>query len=68
MSLVQELKRRNVIRVAVAYAVVAWLVAQVAELALDSFGSPDWVMDIDGSQWSGALAARSPAISPGQHP
>ena len=44
MSLVSELRRRNVFRVAIAYAVVAWLVAQVAELALDSFGSPDWVM------------------------
>jgi TolB-like protein/tetratricopeptide (TPR) repeat protein len=44
MSLVTELRRRNVFRVAIAYAVVAWLVAQVAELALDSFGSPDWVM------------------------
>jgi len=44
MSLFSELRRRNVIRVAIAYAVVAWLVAQVAELALDSFGSPDWVM------------------------
>lgn len=44
MSLFGELKRRNVFRVAIAYSVVAWLVAQVAELALDSFGSPDWVM------------------------
>ena len=44
MSLVTELRRRNVFRVAIAYAVVAWLVAQVAELALDSFGSPDWVI------------------------
>ena len=44
MSLVTELRRRNVFRVAIAYVVVAWLVAQVAELALDSFGSPDWVM------------------------
>lgn len=44
MSFFTELRRRNVFRVAIAYAVVAWLVAQVAELALDSFGSPDWVM------------------------
>jgi TolB-like protein/Tfp pilus assembly protein PilF len=44
MSFFAELRRRNVFRVAIAYAVVAWLVAQVAELALDSFGSPDWVM------------------------
>jgi TolB-like protein len=44
MSLFGELKRRNVFRVAIAYSVVAWLVAQVAELAMESFGSPDWVM------------------------
>lgn len=44
MSLFAELKRRNVFRVALAYSVTAWLVAQVAELALDSFGAPDWVM------------------------
>ena len=44
MSLFGELSRRNVFRVAIAYSVVAWLAAQVAELALDSFGSPDWVM------------------------
>lgn len=44
MSIVSELSRRNVFRVAAAYTVTAWLVAQVAELALDSFGTPDWVM------------------------
>ena len=44
MSIFVELKRRNVIRVAIAYLVTSWLVAQVAELAFDSFGTPDWVM------------------------
>ncbi len=44
MAFIQELKRRNVFRVAIAYAVVAWLIAQVAALALDSFGAPDWVI------------------------
>ncbi|MBE9550040.1 MAG: adenylyl cyclase, partial [Proteobacteria bacterium] len=44
MSFIAELKRRNVIRVGFAYAVVAWVVAQVADLALESFGSPPWVM------------------------
>jgi TolB-like protein/Flp pilus assembly protein TadD len=44
VSLFSELKRRNVFRVAIAYSVTAWLVAQVAELAFDSFGAPDWVM------------------------
>jgi adenylate cyclase len=43
MSLISELKRRNVFRVAVAYTVIAWLLAQVADLAFDNFGTPDWV-------------------------
>jgi len=44
MSFFNELKRRNVIKVVVAYIVTSWLVAQVAQLAAESFGAPDWVM------------------------
>jgi len=44
MSFIKELKRRNVFRVAIAYTVVAWLVAQVVDLALENFGAPAWVM------------------------
>ena len=44
MSFFNELKRRNVVRVSIGYVIVAWLVAQVVELAADSFGAPDWVM------------------------
>ncbi len=44
MSLLRELKRRNVIRVSVAYAVTAWLLVQVVDLVLDNIGAPDWVM------------------------
>jgi len=43
-NLFTELKRRNVIRVTAAYVIVAWLLAQVADLALQNFGSPDWVV------------------------
>ncbi len=39
-----ELRRRNVFRVAIAYAVVGWLVAQIADIALESFSAPEWVM------------------------
>ena len=39
-----ELKRRNVIRVAVAYLVSGWLVLQIADLVVDGIGAPDWVM------------------------
>ena len=44
MSLFNELKRRNVFKVAIAYVAVAWLVAQVLQLIFESFGTPDWVM------------------------
>jgi TolB-like protein len=44
MSFFSELKRRNVFRVGIAYTVVAWLVAQVVDLVLESFGTPPWVM------------------------
>ena len=40
----KELSRRNVFRVGIAYIVVSWLIAQVAELALDSFDAPGWVV------------------------
>ena len=40
----KELSRRNVFRVGIAYIVVSWLIAQVAELALDSFEAPGWVV------------------------
>ncbi len=46
MSFFEELKRRNVIRVGIAYVVVSWLVSQVAEFAIETFGAPDWVLKI----------------------
>lgn len=44
MSLLAEFKRRNVFRVTAAYAVAAWAVAEVADLAFETFGAPDWAM------------------------
>ena len=44
MSLFAELQRRNVIRVGIAYVVVAWVIAQVGEFAFENFGAPDWVL------------------------
>ncbi len=41
MSLYQELKRRNVIRVGMAYIVAAWLVIQVTETIFPLFGIAD---------------------------
>ena len=39
-----ELKRRNVLRMAIAYAALCWLLLQVADLLLPTFGIPPWVM------------------------
>jgi len=38
MSFLDELKRRNVIRVATAYVVAAWLIVQVVETIFPAFG------------------------------
>jgi TolB-like protein len=43
-QLFKELSKRNVFRVGIAYCVVGWLIAQVADLAADNFGAPEWVM------------------------
>ena len=43
MRLIAELRKRNVFRAAVAYAVVWWLVVQVAGLLLDAFDAPEWI-------------------------
>jgi len=44
VSLYEELKRRNVVRVGVAYCVIGWILAQVAEFAFETFGAPEWVL------------------------
>jgi len=44
VALFAELKRRNVVRVGLAYAVVGWFLAQVAEFAFENFGAPEWVL------------------------
>src|ERR1051325_7952986 len=41
-----ELKRRNVYKVAVAYAVVAWLLIQAASILFPTFEVPPWVMKV----------------------
>ncbi len=44
MSLFAELRRRNVVRVGLAYTVIGWVLAQIAEFAFENFGAPDWVL------------------------
>ena len=46
MSLFNELKRRNVFRVGIAYVVLAWLVMQVADVILNNIVAPAWVFHV----------------------
>ena len=46
MNFFSELKRRNVYKVAAAYAVVAWLLIQAASILLPTFEAPSWVMKV----------------------
>ena len=46
MSLLGELRRRNVIRMAGLYLVGAWLIVQIAETLLPIFHTPDWVLQV----------------------
>ena len=41
-----ELRRRNVVKVAVAYAIVGWLLVEVASVVLPTFKAPEWTMQV----------------------
>jgi TolB-like protein len=43
MSFIIELKRRNVFKVSTAYVVLSWILIQVADIVLPTFGTPEWV-------------------------
>jgi TolB-like protein/Tfp pilus assembly protein PilF len=45
-NLFGELKRRNVVRVGIAYLVAAWLVLQVIDLVLENVPAPPWIMQM----------------------
>ena len=46
MSLFEELKRRNVFRVGIAYVVTSWLLLQFADIVLENIAAPSWVMQV----------------------
>ncbi len=46
MSFVEELKRRNVIKVAIAYAVVAWLLIEVTSTTFPILKLPGWSLTL----------------------
>ncbi len=41
-----ELKRRKVVKVAVAYAIVGWLLIEVSATVLPIFEAPDWIVQV----------------------
>jgi len=41
-SFIDELRRRNVLRVAAAYALVAWIFIEAGSVLLPTFGAPEW--------------------------
>jgi TolB-like protein/Tfp pilus assembly protein PilF len=58
MKFFDELKRRNVFRVGVAYAVAAWVFLQVLDLVIEYVAAPVWIMHLVMM----LLAAGLPAI------
>jgi len=45
-TFLSELKRRNVYKVAIAYAIVAWLLLQAASILFPTFEAPPWTMKV----------------------
>ncbi len=44
VGLLHRLRERGVLRVAASYAVIAWLLLQIADVTLEPLGAPSWVM------------------------
>ena len=42
MSFIAELRRRNVFRVGIAYAIATWVLLQITEVITPILGLPDW--------------------------
>ena len=46
MKLIEELRRRNVFRVGIAYAISAWVLLQIVDLVLENIAAPGWIMQV----------------------
>lgn len=46
MALLSEMRRRNIFKVSLAYAILSWLIVQLASLVLPLFDTPPWVLQI----------------------
>ena len=42
MSFIKELKRRNVFRIGIAYAIVSWLILQLTDVLMPLLNLPEW--------------------------
>ena len=45
-GILEELKRRNVFRVAAIYGAVGWLAIEISSTVLPTFGSPEWILQV----------------------
>src|SRR5215204_4953276 len=45
-SFFRQLKQRSVYRVAIGYAVIAWLVVQVSATVMPAYHAPEWILPI----------------------
>ena len=46
MTFFQELRRRNVFRVAIAYLLGAWVLLQIVDFVLDAISAPNWIVQV----------------------
>ena len=46
MSFFAELKRRNVVRVGIAYGLIAWVALQIIDFLLELTDAPSWVLQV----------------------
>ncbi len=45
-SFFAELKRRNVVKVGIAYAITGWVVVEIASVVLPIFKAPEWILQV----------------------
>ncbi|MGA9575175.1 MAG: tetratricopeptide repeat protein [Lysobacterales bacterium] len=46
MSILGEMKRRNVFRIGMVYIVASWVIIQIGDIIAKNFGAPEWVMGV----------------------
>ena len=46
MAILGEMRKRNIFKVSLAYAIMSWLIVQVANIILPVFNAPHWIMQV----------------------